>query len=233
MSLFQIDRRPPHDSATCSRPVCGRCRPSEAPSSPPPVDHAVAPHKPRSIAKGLAQRLHNAGDLWGEHGDEMALRADVWRTANLPGPDDGGDEEQDEARRDARSDHDRMNAAEAAQAATYYDELDRITKRLDADLRRLERLKEIICPVPLKRSVPASVQAAEAAGEGWCASCFRDRGWLEPQHEGRYRGLCRFCGEWKAANGEVPPQSVVAWRHRNPHRRLTEQVVAQMTRRGA
>lgn len=99
------------------------------------------------------------------------------------------------------------------QAAAYKAELDKLTERIDNDLARLRRLIDIANP-----DTPKTMEAG-------CQSCHRDEGRYEPVHAGRYRSACRFCGEWRSAEGEWPPLAVIRWRHRNPGKRVPLHVV--------
>lgn len=101
-----------------------------------------------------------------------------------------------------------------AQASAYFPEMDALTKRIDADLRRLRRIIQI--------ANPAAPKAQPDAG---CRSCFRDGGTYEPVHAGRYRNACRFCGEWRAEHGDWPPLTVIRWRHRHPGKRVPLTIV--------
>lgn len=100
------------------------------------------------------------------------------------------------------------------QASMYFPELNQLSRRLDADLRRLRRIIAIANPV--------SPKAQPDAG---CRSCFRDGGTYEPVHAGRYRNACRFCGEWRAEHGDWPPLTVIRWRHRHPGKRVPLTIV--------
>lgn len=225
-----------HDPATCKRDACGRCRPKEgAPPAIPPNPHDAEEPSPRPgpltlvPSDTLVKLLEETLDCHRRRGQETWNRSYAWiRSHNPPLPlhlQHGGGFEGE-----ARSDESIENGHLDYIAGQYHGELADLTARLVADLNRLRKIEEVCTPGKVREP---PVQAADIAGEGWCSSCYRDAGWLEPEHEGRYRGLCRFCGEWRAANGEIPPAGLVRWRHRNPHRRLTEQVVLQMTKRGA
>lgn len=178
----------------------------------------------------LTRLLHQAADLWAQHGPKMLERTDQWRHADdsmLVRPDDGSDEEQDEARRASRPDEDRRRHLDEAQAARYYDELTTLVKRMEADARRLKRLDEIIIP-PAGRRVQPLVQPAELIREGLCVSCHRDGAWCEPVWEGRSRDGCQWCARWRTSEGQWPPVALVRWRHRNPGRPLTTADVARV-----
>lgn len=64
--------------------------------------------------------------------------------------------------------------------------------------------------------------------DGWCTSCFRDNGHLHPialtaAGVPFYRGLCRWCGEFKAKNGTLPPLELLIPHHEG--RRVTVPMV--------
>ena len=48
----------------------------------------------------------------------------------------------------------------------------------------------------------------------WCRSCHRDNKHCEPTAHGRYKDLCRFCGDWNAAHKALPPHEIIEARHR-------------------
>lgn len=117
--------------------------------------------------------------------------------------------------REARSDERRQEELDDDQASTYYPELDRLEKRIRADMARLRRIIEIATP-----------KAPKAPPESGCRSCARNGGQYEPVWDGRYRDACRFCAEWRTAHdGEWPPLGVVRWRHRHPGKRVPVQIV--------
>lgn len=60
--------------------------------------------------------------------------------------------------------------------------------------------------------------AAQVGAEGWCSSCFRNAGRMEPQamHGNgtiRYRGECRWCHDFKAEQGRYPTLSLLQKHH--------------------
>lgn len=57
-----------------------------------------------------------------------------------------------------------------------------------------------------------------------CASCARDGGHFEPIATDRYANLCRPCGQYKAAEGRLPPLGAVEYMHR--HGKLTAKAIA-------
>lgn len=118
---------------------------------------------------------------------------------------------------------------EDARASRYRDELASLTTRLDADLHRLERVIAICCPPPVGKLGNRDLQVVQVAAEGrFCASCYRDAGYLEEVAEGRYRSRCRFCGDWRGEHGQDPPKPILVLRHSG--RRITTAAVAQAMR---
>ena len=56
-------------------------------------------------------------------------------------------------------------------------------------------------------------------GEDWCLACWKDAKYhspvaLHPDGRRRFKGLCRWCGEFKAANGFEPPTWLLHEKHR-------------------
>lgn len=95
-------RAPAHDSATCTREPCGRCRPKGKPRVPKPVDHDVARHRPsvtnpwvplapllRTMAKvmpaDLAKQMTDLADAIRDHGQERWERLLAWEHRTPPG----------------------------------------------------------------------------------------------------------------------------------------------------
>lgn len=221
-----------HDPSTCTRVPCGRCKPQEAPNVPPPIDYDIATPTDQQIRSVSAQavRWRDAADLWAREGAQMLAVSAAWEKPrdDLLRPSDGADEDQDQKRREARSDRDRNDAVRDAQASTYRDELARILKRVDADLGRLERLHEILCPDQPERLRNRDLLAVQVAADGWCVSCHRDNAYCEPVWKDRSRDGCQWCTKWRQSEGQWPPVALVRWRHRNPGRALTTADVARL-----
>lgn len=57
-----------------------------------------------------------------------------------------------------------------------------------------------------------------------CASCARDNGHFEAIATDRYANLCRPCGQYKAAEGRLPPLGAVEYMHR--YGKLTPKAIA-------
>ena len=110
--------------------------------------------------------------------------------------------------------------------------------RSAADLRRMRRLIEtaigaieaataLAAGYPTQVHPPADVEPTP--GEDWCLACWKDAKYhspvaLHPDGRRRFKGLCRWCGEFKAANGFEPPTWLLHEKHRGEH--VTEGMVA-------
>lgn len=75
----------------------------------------------------------------------------------------------------------------------------------------------------LKPGKARKIDPTDVVADGWCKSCFRLEGLLEPittDSAGRpyYRGLCRWCGGFKAEHGIEPPVPLLQLRHRHGRR---------------
>ena len=61
----------------------------------------------------------------------------------------------------------------------------------------------------------------------WCRHCWATNRHREPVHLGRYKDLCRECGEWRAVNKQLPHLDFMGYlqrheRHRIPQRLLNK-----------
>lgn len=61
----------------------------------------------------------------------------------------------------------------------------------------------------------------------WCTHCWKTNRHREPVHAGRYKDLCRECGEWRAVNKKLPHAGFMSYlqrheRHRIPVRLLNK-----------
>lgn len=170
--------------------------------------------------------LNRNGDLtWG--------RASDWTSAgNLPSNGTRGGGMAEGAEDDDRHDDRQEDAA----AARYHDELDTLTKRIDADCARLRRIIGICAPTPPKQLHNRDLLVAQVAADGWCISCWRDDQHLtpialRPSGQPYYRDRCRACGEWKAEHGQDPPKLILELRHAG--RRITTADVERALGRSA
>lgn len=64
--------------------------------------------------------------------------------------------------------------------------------------------------------------------DGACTNCWLDNRYFEPS---RAKGLCRWCGEFKAAERVLPPLRLLRWRHEG--RRITKAEVDRVLGRKA
>lgn len=103
-------------------------------------------------------------------------------------------------------------------------ELDRLIGRIDDAFRDLLAIRDEWLP---KRGL---VKVDDGPGDDWCRSCWRDHRYCEPVSD-RYAGLCRWCGDWRAANRQDPPVPILRARHAGE--RITRQMVERYTRRAS
>lgn len=143
----------------------------------------------------------------------------------MPRPVEPLSDEQDAEQRAGASERDEADRRDAAAAARYKTELTTLTRRIEADLTRLGRIIGICNPPTPKNLQARDMQVAQVEADGWCGSCWRDDQHLEPVAEGRYRGRCRPCGDWRGENGADPPVPLLKLRHSG--RRITTAAVAK------
>lgn len=148
----------------------------------------------------LTESLADALRKWRALGPGTVQRFTDWQTA--PRTDDDG--ERGGGNGGTTSKDALRDRLEDRQAAAYHAELSTLTNRLDADLRRLVRLIGFAHPDQPRVLHHRDLSATQLAADGWCPSCFRDNGWLEPVAEGRYRDRCRGCGETRGREGRDP-----------------------------
>jgi len=111
--------------------------------------------------------------------------------------------------------------------------------QIDLDRRRLEREVEIAlralrtvfnivarykASLMPKRATAGATPESSADPDMWCTCCLRV-GHLEPRATGRYRELCRWCGDFQAVQGQLPPEVLLSAHHRGT--RLSAAMVAQ------
>lgn len=171
----------------------------------------------------LADRLRTLADRLDTEGPAALQRAHDW----LPGPT-GGDThttgqlaELDQV----LADHQLEDRAGQARAERIHHQLHHSLDTLDRETHRITTLLKILAAKHPPRAQPTPANA----GDGWCRSCHRNGGHLEPvtlKTDGtrRYGDLCRFCGEWAAAHdGAHPPLPILRARHDG--RRITQALV--------
>lgn len=100
--------------------------------------------------------------------------------------------------------------------------------RSAADLRRMRRHIETAITALEQASALAATYPTDVhqrpdveptPGEDWCLACWKDAKYhspvaLHPDGRRRFKGLCRWCGEFKAANGFEPPTWLLHEKHR-------------------
>lgn len=173
MSLYEIDRRPPHDPSTCTREHCGRCNPP----APGPASAPAIPSNPHGVGTPrrpvprlavdpdvLAGHMQKALDALRAGGDETWVRFDAWtHSPRIPTfanqPDDEPDED-GKPKRPTRSMEDERDRMLDAQAASYWGELSALVARLDPDLQRLKELVQI-ANQPRPHTPKALIQGCE------------------------------------------------------------------------
>lgn len=157
----------------------------------------------------LADRLQDCAVLVRTQGPVTWERVEDWVSARMPRPVEPLSDEQEARARDGVSELDEDDRREDAAAARYQAELVALTKRLDADLARITRIIGICNPARPATPANRDLQLAQVAAEGWCVSCWRVDQTTTDIAKGRYRDLCRKCGEFKAAEGRIPPLPVL------------------------
>ena len=132
-------------------------------------------------------------------------------------------------------------AAIADEVRTFLaDEWDRLVKGLHIDMDRLHDILDMAVPSPVKLTDDAKT-FDQIVAEGYCRSCFRDHGYLEPvamrpNGQRKYRAYCNWCGEFMAAElaghpGTLePPIELIEQRRlgKRLNRRQIDQAVAEM-----
>jgi hypothetical protein len=181
----------------------------------------------------VASNLEALAALLREHGERDEDTLDGWTHGPIPGdthdtPPQPGDPDYEGPDLDATpgrlDDDDRQHLAAAKRALIRWHTL---LDDLDHARRGLTALHHIANPPrPQHRGRPDT--PTDAADDGYCRSCFRDRQYTEEADTTRYRDLCGWCGRWKAShNGELPSVEVLRHVHDQSRRtgrgfRLTE-----------
>lgn len=111
---------------------------------------------------------------------------------------------------------------------------DEATASLARRLTVQKRLYDAAMEYAALRDEWAPVEGAQrpvgGPGDDWCRSCHRDNQHCEPVSD-RYHGLCRWCGDYKGAEGGLPPLPILRARHRGE--RITQAMVKQYTRKAS
>ena len=107
-------------------------------------------------------------------------------------------------------------------------DLRRLRFLVDQRVRITMELDALIASYPTQHQQSADVEPTP--GEDWCLACWKDAKYhspvaLRPNGLPRFKGLCRWCGEFKAVNRFEPPTWLLALRHQGE--RITEGMVDQ------
>lgn len=172
-------------------------------------------------AQVLADRLQECAELVRKQGPDTWTRVADWETAKMPAPVERDDDDQAERRKAGRSAEDEEDRRGDAVASRYRAELAALTKRLDADMARVARIIDVCNPPRPDQLMRHDMLLAQVAAEGYCVSCWRDDQTLVEVAKGRYRDRCRHCGEFRAAEGQDPPQSLLVKAHERGWRSIT------------
>lgn len=54
----------------------------------------------------------------------------------------------------------------------------------------------------------------------WCKHCWSTNTTRTPVHQGRYKDLCRSCGEWRTVNRKLPPKEILEYLQRDERSRI-------------
>lgn len=202
----------------------------------PPAMSVSTSREPRrmSVTKAdlhqLAAQLRLAGELLEANGETVWDTTKSWE----PGPramntDPGGGnrwEDNDDVIDPIPNDPTGEAATDADQDTSHRD-LRAALNTIATSSTDLLRLLQVATPRIPERD-PQHLVNQQLIADGWCTSCYRDNGYLEPigtKPDGTpyYRGLCKWCGEFKARNKkQLPPENILRWRHEG--RRITPQM---------
>ena len=171
-------------------------------------------------------------------------RCDNWTDSRMPlHREPLSTEEQEDAKRECRSDLDDEERRDAAAAARYRARLEAATARWLAATAEIETIITVCNPPKAKTLKNRDLQLAQVAAEGLCVSCWKDdarhtdielRPEKNPYVKAKpyYKDRCRFCGQWKAEHGQDPPVSILRIHH-TTGRNLTTADVAKALGRPA
>lgn len=107
----------------------------------------------------------------------------------------------------------------------------RVEQLLDEWDDKLKRVNTLLAQVELAYSKtlrPPEDPRPKQKPLAGCVSCARNGDHFEPVLEGRYARYCRFCGDYKAAEGRVPPLGAVTHMHRGG--KVTTKVITEALR---
>lgn len=129
----------------------------------------------------------------------------------------------------------KTEAKQRARAAEHFAENRADLEQLDRLVQRITRRHDVAFPPNLSRiqnrraRENAPMTPAEAAIEGFCASCWRNEGHRKEIDRDKndlkfYRDYCRWCGSMKAEYGIEPPLDMLKLHHDD--KRITPEVFA-------
>lgn len=113
------------------------------------------------------------------------------------------------------------NAIMTTDAATSaLEELDRSTQLMESHARNLVLLSE---PRLYARNLMSETAHVRRIVENWdrppavrwCTHCMKVNAYRSTVEPGRYKDVCRRCGDWKKINGTLPPRDVLGYLQTN------------------
>lgn len=175
----------------------------------------------------IASVVRSAGELLDAHGPLTLKLALDWkrglRSPNLD-PDSGGWRYETIVNAEGKDEVVPIPSDATGEAAIAFDELDGLYDELQTLLRRVEadaaRLRNIIAA-----AVPPTAGLSVVDPVDWCSNHLRVE-MCEPRHRG---DLCRWCYDFKAVHGKMPPMALLGLRHR--YGRVSEEQVKDSLRR--
>lgn len=93
-------------------------------------------------------------------------------------------------------------------------QLDDLDGHIRAALDHLDQARTIQARALKAHQPRPTLPAQDSAPTGACRSCWRDQRYWEPIAEGQYAHACRWCGDFRGAEGIDPPLELVEKRHR-------------------
>lgn len=105
-------------------------------------------------------------------------------------------------------------------------DLRRLRFLIDQRVKITMEIDQLLAGYPTQHQQRADVEPAP--GEGWCLACWKDAKYhspiaLRPDGRPRHKGLCRWCGDFRQANGFEPPTWLLEIKHRGD--RVTDGMV--------
>lgn len=99
-------------------------------------------------------------------------------------------------------------------ASSALEELDRTTERMVAHARNLH-LGRIMYGRRLVTETGHARRIVEnwdrPVTTRWCTHCAKINAYKAPAAQGRYKDLCRKCGDWRAVNKQLPPRDILGY----------------------